>query len=934
MFSKKEYLTVKHTLRFRQDGTFRILFLTDIHAGVGMSAQTKPAVDAMIRYAGPDMVLIGGDTFGCRIGVTKPEQVREYLDLLAELLEERQIPWAHVYGNHDDNLGVSREIQQEIYESYPWCVSKRGERDISGVGNYVLPVLRSDSDEVALNIWALDAHNSMPGFDQVNWYYQTSKAIEECFGRKIPSILYLHIPLPEYCYVIEHPEECGTVGTVTGGFDREWENSGLFQACVERGDVKGIFCGHEHFHDMSGTYKGIRLSFGASCGYDAGSDNTLRGGRIIEFSEKAPGEMNTYMVHLRDICGAKAIAWPSRLLDGPEGADRKDYAVYADVFYGSEKRLLPKPEGIAAKWRLSDADQGSTGPAVTLPFGGLLAQRVVEDSGRNQNNADFKNLGEGVECIGFSHMQVSGAGEGSTFFHCPLITPCYNEIGESTGGCGMKWESGAPGFYKTDLMRNHILCEAVVAPNVMCHHYTYRREKGLLVLDFSDSRKKGNSKGLRSQIQETRLRLRGETAFEAGLIMEDRKLYFYGHCWNAQKAGLWRSDTELELELEGESELVISGAEQRFGVCFSEFSDREVELRLCVSADSVEAAREDYLSETRDIKEIALAAYRTWDRVLGRIEAEARVECDKRLFYTNLYHSLVHPSDWNRERCVYGKKSDFVTELMLRGAGKAQLPLIYTLYPEISEKLVQILIEYYEEEKESAGQIKQKVLAAVKASIYDACVRGVEAAYPAQLCKEAEQSCPLLLQNIEARVEQAGGEEEFVRLLDQYFGYTDVEHTASGETTFQAVETGTDACRFSGFSDVSDMEAPGAYYYVGRHDRMCQIIDLGMRYMFAEGRNGLPGDNCLGALSSFYVWYAMGLVPVSGQDKLILSCPRMDTVILHLANDRTFEISREGEGIYVAQAYFNGRALSDFSIKVSDMMRGGALRLVMKEAGA
>lgn len=923
MFSKNEYLSVKHTLRFRQDGTFRILFLTDIHAGVGMSVQTKPGVDAIIRYARPDMVLIGGDTFGCRIGVTQPEQVSEYLNLLTEVLEEKQIPWAHVYGNHDDNLGVSKEIQQEIYESYPYCVSKRGEKDIAGVGNYVLPVLRSDSDEVALNIWALDSHDSMPGIDQVNWYYQTSRAIEDCFGRKIPSIMYLHIPLPEYCYVIEHPEECGTKGTVTGGFDREWENSGLFQACVERGDVKGIFCGHEHFHDMSGTYKGIRLSFDASCGYDAGSDNKLRGGRIIEFSEENPGEMKTWMIHLRDICGVKAIAWPSRLLNGPEEADRKDYAIYADVFYGNEKRLLPKPEGIAGKWKPADVSTGATTPAVTLPFGGLSVERFGQDSGKNQNNADFKNLGEGVECMGFSYVQAKANEEGSSFFHCPMVTPCYDEIRESTIGCGMKWESGAPGFYKTDLKKpNNVLCEVVIAPDVMCHSYTYRRENGLLVVDFSDGRRTGNAEGFPTERKETRLRLCGETAFEAELVLEGRRLCFYGYCGNAQKAALWRDDTELA----GETEYMTGRTERRFGVCFSAFNDREVELRLSVSADSVEAAREAVLSETRSMKEIALAAYRTWDRILGRIEAEASAEWEKRLFYTNLYHSLIYPSDWSRERCVYEKKSDFIAELMLRGAGKAQLPLLYILYPEISEKLVPLLIEYYREEEEADRRQssdsacgkrewaeKQKVFTAVKASIYDAYVHGVKAEYPAELCEAPDAICSgILPRNMD--------------ILDQYFGYADKEETASQEA-------GNHIGRFSGFSDIRDMEAPVAYYYAGRHDRMCEMIDAGMRCMFTEGRNGLPGDNHLGALSSLYVWYAMGLLPVPGQDKLVLGTPHVCTVTLYLANGREFTVSREGEGIYVAEAFLNGRVLSDFSIKASDMMRGGTLRLVMKENG-
>ncbi|MEH6944235.1 hypothetical protein [Bacillus sp. JJ722] len=32
-------------------------------------------------------------------------------------------------------------------------------------------------------------------FDQVSWYYETSKKLEMKYGKKIPSLVFIHIPL-------------------------------------------------------------------------------------------------------------------------------------------------------------------------------------------------------------------------------------------------------------------------------------------------------------------------------------------------------------------------------------------------------------------------------------------------------------------------------------------------------------------------------------------------------------------------------------------------------------------------------------------------------------------------------------------------------------------------------------------------------------------
>ena len=82
-------------------------------------------------------------------------------------------------------------------------------------------------------------------------------------------------------------------------------NSGLFMACLQRGDVKGIFCGHEHLNDFKGEYCGITLAYDSCIGYDMYAHDDLRGGRVIELHEG--GGFDTYHIKLMALLSKAAF---------------------------------------------------------------------------------------------------------------------------------------------------------------------------------------------------------------------------------------------------------------------------------------------------------------------------------------------------------------------------------------------------------------------------------------------------------------------------------------------------------------------------------------------------------------------------------------------------------------------------------------------------
>ena len=327
------WLRTKKPLRFSEKGTFRILMVSDIHGGVGYNKKkTVAAMKALTEAEEPDLVVLGGDNAGPGvIHIENAGQLKEMLEGIVSPMEERGIPWCHVFGNHDDNYGLPNEEAEKLYEAFPCCVSKAGDVDISGTANYVLPVYDCRGENVLLNVFGLDSHSGMTEFferygmdprtevfhpfvgdhgrydtvniDQVAWYYGTSKAFEKAFGKKIPAVMFMHIPLPEIDLVARYRTDARVKGFQGEDVACTGLNSGLFRACVERGDVKGIFFGHDHWNDFSGTYMGILLAYDASMSYHACQDNLLRGGRVIDLQASGPAVFTTRLVKIRDIMG-------------------------------------------------------------------------------------------------------------------------------------------------------------------------------------------------------------------------------------------------------------------------------------------------------------------------------------------------------------------------------------------------------------------------------------------------------------------------------------------------------------------------------------------------------------------------------------------------------------------------------------------------------
>ena len=318
----------KKELKFH-GGKFRILTFSDIHGVKNTDPRLTRDIAAVIDGCKPDLVLFIGDQVW-HDGAKDENSLRSVLDAAVSPMEKAKIPWAHVFGNHDEEGGYPKEEQQKVYESYEYCISKTGPLEIHGTGNYVLPVKSSDGKKTVYNIWCIDSGRDLRDFlrdsglendykkalpenhffhaqtydcirfDQMMWYWNTSKELEERNGGKIPALAVFHEALPEFSEVCLNKEECGYTGNKRENIGCGPVNSGLFAAFLQRGDVKTVICGHDHINDFEGTYLGIKMAMDGGMSYDGYCDDDIRGGRIVDIDENDAWNVRTYMVRSSD----------------------------------------------------------------------------------------------------------------------------------------------------------------------------------------------------------------------------------------------------------------------------------------------------------------------------------------------------------------------------------------------------------------------------------------------------------------------------------------------------------------------------------------------------------------------------------------------------------------------------------------------------------
>jgi hypothetical protein len=209
----------------------------------------------------------------------------------AAFMRNLDVPWAFTYGNHDtENVAaMNKQDLNELMKSLSYKTSGTllypySQPDCMGRNNQMIEI-RNEEGSVREALFLIDS-NAYTGEginvydyihdDQVEWYASKVNALQEESGRPVPSMAFFHIPLQQYRTAYEL-YEAGS-DEVTYFFGENGEQmidkvccsdypSKLFDRILELGSTKGVFCGHDHYNNMSLEYQGIRLTYGMSIDY-------------------------------------------------------------------------------------------------------------------------------------------------------------------------------------------------------------------------------------------------------------------------------------------------------------------------------------------------------------------------------------------------------------------------------------------------------------------------------------------------------------------------------------------------------------------------------------------------------------------------------------------------------------------------------------------
>ncbi|BFH65352.1 metallophosphoesterase family protein [Paenibacillus azoreducens] len=288
-------------LSFRQDGTFTIVQFTDLHwkNGEPEDYRTRSLMEMVLDEEKPDMVVFTGDviyTGPVSPGYTECQNPEQAFRDAVGTVEQRGIPWAVVFGNHDTEQHITREELIQVVMTHKHTLAESGPKEITGEGNYTVELVDAEGKPAA-NLYFLDSGSVSPlehvpyynwiRRDQIDWLVKESERLNPDNQAKLPALAFFHIPIPEYqvvwdtqtCYGHKHePVCCAPV------------NSGLFTALLEMGDVVGTFCGHDHVNDYEGMLHGIRLCYGRASGFNTyGKEGFERGARVIHLKSGEAG---------------------------------------------------------------------------------------------------------------------------------------------------------------------------------------------------------------------------------------------------------------------------------------------------------------------------------------------------------------------------------------------------------------------------------------------------------------------------------------------------------------------------------------------------------------------------------------------------------------------------------------------------------------------
>lgn len=341
----------------------------------------------------------------------------------------------------------------------------------------------------------------------------------------------------------------------------------------------------------------------------------------------------------------KYMAVAALLACGALNASAKDNVEYVDPFIGTTNFSICNPGAIRPHGLMS-----------VVPFNVMGSDLNVQDKDKRWWSACYEYNNKYF--TGFAHVTLSGVG-------CPemgtlLTMPTSGElcVDYRSYGSEYKNETARPGYYSTELTKYGIKCEVASTMRSSIERYTFPKGKGNLLFNLGNGLTNEVGASLR-RVSDTEFegtRLLGTFCYNPQAVFPmyfvvrvNKKPAAYG-MWKKQPAfgnaqAQWDSD-QGKYKLYPGYGRDMAGNDIGYYMSYDCAEDEQVEVQVGVSFVSIANARENLNAEQKgfEFEKVVKEGHDEWARTLDRVTVEGGTEDQRRVFYTALYHTQIHPT--------------------------------------------------------------------------------------------------------------------------------------------------------------------------------------------------------------------------------------------------------------------------------------------------
>lgn len=392
------------------------------------------------------------------------------------------------------------------------------------------------------------------------------------------------------------------------------------------------------------------------------------------------------------------------------GARAQEPAAYVDPFIGTTNFGTTNPGAVTPHGMMS-----------VVPFNVMGSDTNVYDKDARWWSTPYEYHNRFF--TGFAHGALSGVGCPEMGSLLTMATTGPLDVDYRNYGTAYKDEKASPGYYAVTLSKYGVLAEATATARTSVERYTFPEGTGHILFNLGEGLTNESGAMVRrvsaTEIEGTKLLgtfcYNAQKVFPVYFVLRVTKTPSASGYWKKQRkmTGVeaeWTPDNGT-YKLYTEYGRELSGDDVGYWFTFEGLkAGEQVEVRMGISYVSMENARKNLDAEQAagtTFDAIREQAREGWNEALGRIRVEGGTEAQRTVFYTALYHALIHPnllSDVNGEYPLMERSGETgvtngerYTVFSLWDTCRNVHQLLTLVYPERQTEMLRSMVAMYEE---------------------------------------------------------------------------------------------------------------------------------------------------------------------------------------------------------------------------------------------